>query len=176
MCLSTIYGVILNVDPEDSFVQFNVKKFGLFDVQGTFNAYSVTLDLEGSTIKRIEALVDSNSVFTDNSIRDRDLRSNDFLDSVNHSHISFYSEEPFDLSSKSIKGILKIKDISQFFTVPVDLDFKKDVRTNQNVLLISVKDFKLDRSKFGFSSFPFVISNEVLVNMNLIMKVYLEDF
>ena len=74
---------------------------------------------DNSQIERIEGRIDTNSIFTDNTIRDRDLRQKNFLNSPHFPSIVFVASGPIEVSDTSIKGKLIIKGHTKDVELPV---------------------------------------------------------
>jgi polyisoprenoid-binding protein YceI len=79
------------IDPTRSSVEFRAPTlWGLTNVTGRFERYEGTLDLHQNPA--IELKIDAASINTNLALRDRHLRSPDFFDAANHSHVSFVSD------------------------------------------------------------------------------------
>ncbi len=79
------------VDPARSSIEFRTPTlWGLATVKGRFDRYDGTLDLERSPA--IELTIDAGSINTNNSFRDKHLRSADFFDADNHARVRFASD------------------------------------------------------------------------------------
>src|ERR1700761_506714 len=79
------------IDPSRSRVEFRTPTlWGLAAVNGQFERYDGTLDLERSPA--IELTVDADSLNTKNGLRDRHLRSGDFFDAKSHPQVRFVSD------------------------------------------------------------------------------------
>lgn len=78
------------LDPERSSVEFRAGHFwGLLTVKGHFEKYEGRLDLGADPA--IELTIDTASVQTGHSKRDKHLRSADFFDAENHPQVRFVS-------------------------------------------------------------------------------------
>jgi len=79
------------IDPARSQVEFRTPTlWGLMTVKGRFERYDGRLDLRDQPM--IELTIDAASLDTNNSRRDRHLRSRDFFDVENHPEVRFVSE------------------------------------------------------------------------------------
>jgi polyisoprenoid-binding protein YceI len=79
------------IDPARSQVEFRTPTlWGLTTVKGRFERYDGTLDLWDQPT--IELTIDAASLDTNNSRRDRHLRSGDFFDVENHPEVHFVSD------------------------------------------------------------------------------------
>src|SRR4026208_1085988 len=84
---------ILNVDSGNTRVRFSVRWFGLIHVRGTFPGVRGTLEVPGNGGQpNVSIVVESRSVRTGISLRDRHLRGLRFLDSDRHPVIRFESD------------------------------------------------------------------------------------
>lgn len=111
-------------DRAHSQVQFSVTHLVISEVTGAFKDFDVTLtqdkdDFSGSTL---EATIKAASIFTDNDVRDKHLRSEDFFNAEKFPAISFKSTsfEKTGENSYKISGNLTIRDV----TKPIVLDAK----------------------------------------------------
>ena len=162
----------LYIDPVESSLEFRSTKLGFFEIEGSFDAFSGVFVLDDMThIKRIEGMVDVNSINTGNSIRDRALRRQDFFDLYQHPSILFIMDRPLVLSSQSavIKGGLNIKGNIQEVTIPVQIGFLKHKVTKQLVLSVKGK-LTLNRHDFDVSGHSLWIDDDVDISFNIIAK------
>jgi polyisoprenoid-binding protein YceI len=106
------------IDPASASVEFRVPNFyGLQHVEGQFEHFEGTLDLHKEPA--IELTIDADSLNTNNTQRDKHLRSADFFDVERHPHVRFVSDSA-DLDGEIliVRGPLHAAGE----TVPVDLD------------------------------------------------------
>ena len=79
------------IDPARSQVEFRTPTFwGLMSVRGRFERYHGTLDLREEPA--VELTIESASLDTGNSMRDKHLRSGDFFDVENQPQVRFVSD------------------------------------------------------------------------------------
>jgi polyisoprenoid-binding protein YceI len=79
------------IDPARSSVEFHSPTFwGLMTVKGHFEHYEGTLDLQRTPA--IELTIEAGSLNTNNKMRDKHLRSNEFFDVTDHPHVRFISD------------------------------------------------------------------------------------
>jgi polyisoprenoid-binding protein YceI len=104
-------------DPVHSQVQFSVTHMVVSEVQGRFNEFEVTLtqggpDFAGSTV---EATIKTATVNTENAMRDRHLRSDDFFNAEKFPLITFKSTkfEKTGDNTFAITGDLTIRDVTK---------------------------------------------------------------
>lgn len=146
---------------QGSTLTFKIGNFG-FDVKGTFNGFqgTVNFDPKNPANSNFEVSIDAGSVNTDNGMRDKHLKDQDYFDVKNYPRISFLSEKiaakngDYIINGKlTIKG--KSKEVSFPFTgVPTDNGF------------VFKGSFKINRKDFGIGGTS-TISNELEVNITV---------
>ena len=72
----------LTLDPANARVRFSVRWFGVITVRGSFGALRGTVEARNGSQPDVSIEVDSQSVKTGISLRDRHLRGMRFLDSI----------------------------------------------------------------------------------------------
>ncbi len=176
LCASLpLLATTLFVDPTQSVIKFSSKQLFGYHVNGEFLGYSVVIKLKDTkTIERIEAVIDSNSIFTDNSIRDRHLRQERFLDYKKYDFITFIAEGPILLTDSVVKGKLTIKGITKEIELPVLFEFLQSSATGQLVLSSTIDNIVLNRYDYNIKSFPGLINKDVNINIKLINRVYVQ--
>jgi polyisoprenoid-binding protein YceI len=112
------------VDAVHSFVLFSVQHLGIANTYGRFNDISgiVVFDRDNPSRSSVEVSVPVDSLDTNNSIRDKSLKSPDFFDAKQFPAMTFKSTR-VEGSGDALKvsGDLTIHGV----TKPVTVDFKK---------------------------------------------------
>jgi polyisoprenoid-binding protein YceI len=164
--------MLLQTDPTSSYIKFNAYPRIGSAVSGDFLAFTVLIKMSNSNvIDRIEAMIDTNSVFTDNSIRDRHLRVH-FLDYKSHEYLKFVAEGPIKISDTKVKGFLTIKNISREIELPVEFKFLQSKSTGQLVLSSKIKNFQLNRREYNINSWGMLIEDMIDIDIELINRIY----
>lgn len=90
-----------SVDPVHSTVKFSVSHLTISTVEGKFKEFSGTINTPGADFNnaKITFDVDVNSVTTDNDMRDKHLKSDDFFNAEKYPKMTFVST-----SFKKLKG------------------------------------------------------------------------
>ncbi|MBE32619.1 hypothetical protein CL647_00535 [bacterium] len=166
---------ILEVDPTKSYIKFTARHLIGGKVEGEFLAYSAIAKLKNSsTIERIEVMIDTNTIDTKHTIRDRHLRQPKFLDYKNHDYITFIAEGPISLTDTTITGILSIKGVLKEVEVPITFNFLKSKISGQLVLSSKVENFIINRSDYKVGGLSFLIRDKIIINIELINRVYVK--
>ena len=106
------------IDPTRSRIEFRTRTFwGLITVKGRFEHYDGTLDLRHEPA--VELTIDASSLDTNNTKRDKHLRSADFFDVENHPKLRFVSDSAkLDGERLTVSGRLYAAGKS----IPLNLD------------------------------------------------------
>jgi len=105
------------VDIVHSTVSFTVTYLTISEVEGTFKAYSGTLQSSATDFEdaAIEFSVDVNSINTDNDMRDKHLKSDDFFNAEKYPLMTFKSTTWKKVEGKNslLEGELTIRDVTK---------------------------------------------------------------
>lgn len=98
------------IDPGHSDIQFKVKHLAIANVSGSFNIFGGEIHNEGDdfTNALVQFHMDSASIDTNNAQRDKDLRSDIFLDAEKFPTISFNGTLTEENGSYRLTGDLTI--------------------------------------------------------------------
>jgi len=111
-----------NVDPAHSSAKFTVTHLVISEVEGNFKTFSGTLinTKPDFTDAKVDFTIDVNSVNTDNDMRDKHLKSDDFFNTEKYPNMLFKSTSMQKLSGNkyALTGNLTIRNV----TKPVKFD------------------------------------------------------
>ena len=140
------------IDPMHSKVGFEVPHLVISSVEGKFDQYEGTLNIDSKIEKsKVEISIDTNSVDTGVTKRDDHLRSPEFFDTKKFPKMTFTSTKVSQKDDEvTIVGNLKIKDKSKVVTlVAQNLGEVKDGYGNQKIAFKGKT--KINRKEFGLT-------------------------
>jgi polyisoprenoid-binding protein YceI len=112
------------IDPAHSRAQFTVRHFMISNIRGDFGAVTGTVEYDGKDVTkaRISATIDVNSIDTHVERRDTHLKSDDFLDAVNHPTMTFVSTSitPAGSGKYHMTGELTIRGVTKSVTFELE--------------------------------------------------------
>jgi polyisoprenoid-binding protein YceI len=115
--VGAIAGTSWTVDNVHSKVKFSVSHLVITEVEGSFNVYSGELRTSAPDLTNADVSfsVDVNSINTDNAMRDRHLKSDDFFNAEQYPTMSFTSTSWKQLNDQSyvLEGDLTIRDVTR---------------------------------------------------------------
>jgi polyisoprenoid-binding protein YceI len=84
---------VIDTEGAHAFIQFRVSHLGYSFVEGRFNTFQGTFSYDGANVAaaKIELTIDTKSVDSNHSARDKHLRSADFLNVDKHGKATFVS-------------------------------------------------------------------------------------
>ena len=111
------------VDAAHSKIRFSADYLVISDVDGEFTKFDGTITSAKDDFSDIKALItaDVNSVNTDNEMRDKHLKSDDFFNSEKFPQIKFESKSVKKIGTNKyiMSGELTIRDVTKKVEVPV---------------------------------------------------------
>ncbi len=175
LCFATPF----SLDISHSEVGFSVKHLMISNVKGKFGMFDGKLDFDvkSATFKFLSAVIDVDSVDTDNEKRDKHLKSPDFFDVKKSDEIKFVmtSYEKKSDSEGVMKGNLTIKNV----TKPVALDteiggvakgFKGETRVGFTL------NGKINRKDFGLTWNKVLETGGIAVGEMVKLNIEVEAF
>jgi polyisoprenoid-binding protein YceI len=153
-----------NLDPPQTTIQFKVKNMGMFNVKGGFEKFKGTLDFDETDItkSKVNVSIDTASINTGIDMRDKDLRSNNFLDVVKYPAMTFVSTM-VEMGTDALKvtGNLTIKGVTKQVVLKVE-----DPKSLQGGPKLGASaTATINRQEFGVSSGA-TIADEVFITIN----------
>ena len=171
LLFSSLHAELLQSVPMDSTIKFTAKKMDFLTVDGEFKAASVVIDMKNdTTIKRIEAKIDTNSISTGIKIRDRHLKDPHFFDSRKYLYINFSAKGPIKLTDKKIKGELNIRNKMKVVDIPVSMNLTQDKKTKEKTITIQSEGFKINRAEFDVNGLSWLVNDTVDVSLFIVAK------
>ncbi len=111
------------IDPARSSVAFHSPTFwGLMTVKGHFERYEGTLDLQSTPA--IELTIEAASLNTNNKMRDKHLRSDDFFDVTDHPQVRFVSDNA-TLDGERLKVSGQLYAAGQSMPLALDAELRR---------------------------------------------------
>ena len=146
-----------------SAVTFQAKNMGI-GVTGHISGLTAEVQFNPGNlaIASIEASVDATSISTDNSSRDGHLKESEFFDTGHYPRIIMKSVSFKHRSGSNYTGFfnLTIKNKTKLIELPFTFAQKGSAQTFKG-------RFKINRLDFGVGDSSFILSNEVVVNIDL---------
>jgi polyisoprenoid-binding protein YceI len=109
---SSIFASTFEIDASHSKVAFKVKHMAITNTYGTFTKYNAKIeyDVKSKKLTKLEAIINANSINTEDVKRDKHLRSKEFFDTKKFPTISFNlisTTNDEAIGELTIKGITK---------------------------------------------------------------------
>jgi polyisoprenoid-binding protein YceI len=158
------------IDPNHSAAQFSVRHLGVSTVRGAFTKVTGTAKHDAADPSRdsLEATIDANSVDTRVEMRDKDLRSHNFLDVQKYPSITFHSKQAKVTGAGKLEftGDLTIHGVTKEVVLDVDGPSApiKDPWGNQRIGASA--STKITRQDFGVNGAPGVVGDEITITID----------
>jgi polyisoprenoid-binding protein YceI len=160
---------IYQIDPVHSEVSFHVRHLGLSKVYGRFVDYKGTILLDGQDASKssVNISIDASSINTENSMRDKDLRSSNFFDTGNFPTVTFQSVAVKGLAKDKfeVTGDLSIHGVTKRITIPITAT--GTMSTPREVRAGFEGSITLSRYDYGISFLPGVVGEEVSITLGI---------
>lgn len=158
------------IDPNHTAAQFSVKHLGVSTVRGAFTKVTGTAKYDPADPSKdsLEATIDANSVDTRVEMRDKDLRSPNFLDVQKYPTITFHSKQVKVVGPGKLQfaGDLTIHGVTKEVVLDVDGPSApiKDPWGNQRIGTSA--STKITRQDFGVNGAPGVVGDEITITID----------
>ena len=159
------------IDPNHTAAQFSVRHLGVSTVRGAFAKVSGSAQHDSADPSKdtLEATIDANSVDTRVEMRDKDLRSPNFLDVQKYPTLTFHSKQTKVAGPGKllITGDLTIHGTTKEVVLDVDGPSApiKDPWGNQRIGASATT--KIKRQDFGITSLPGVVGDEITITIDV---------
>jgi polyisoprenoid-binding protein YceI len=164
---------IWQLDSPHASAQFAVRHLGISTVRGAFTKVSGTVQYDPANPEKtsIQASIAASSVDTRFEMRDRELRSADFLDVEKYPTITFASKkvEAAGAGKLKITGDLTIHGITK--EVVLDTEGPSAILTDPsgNKRMGASATTKINRNDFGVSGLPGTVGDEISIMLDVEM-------
>jgi polyisoprenoid-binding protein YceI len=158
------------IDPMHSSAQFAVTHLGVSTVRGAFTKVtgSANFDPNEPSKGSLEASIDASSVDTRVDMRDKDLRSPNFLDVEKYPTITFHSRQIKRTGEGKLQivGDLTIHGVTKEVVLDVDGPTApiKDPYGNRRIGASAAT--KINRKDFGVNGAPGVVGDEISITID----------
>lgn len=158
------------IDPNHSAAQFAVRHMGISTVRGAFTKVSGTVKFDSADPSKsvIDVMIDPASVDTRVEMRDKDLRSPNFLDVGKYPSMTFKSKK-VDLAGGHmlVTGDLTIHGVTKEVVLEVDgpTPAIKDPRGNSHIGASATT--KVNRKDFGVNGAPTMVGDEIAITLDV---------
>jgi len=159
------------IDPNHSAAQFSVRHLGVSTVRGAFTKVSgtATHDPADPSKDTLEATIQASSVDTRVDMRDKDLRSPNFLEVEKYPTITFHSKQTklAGAGKLQITGDLTIHGVTKEVVLDVDGPSAaiKDPWGNQRIGASA--STKINRKDFGVNGAPGVVGDDISITIDV---------
>lgn len=146
----------LVIDSKASQVAFTIKHLGVLNVDGKFGRFDGSITFKKGKPQYIESIIDVASIGTNDSVRDRTIVSEGYLDAESFPLISFVSKA---ISENTIIGVLRIKNVEKQIEMLYSID--------ENSFLIISTTLSRAKFKLDFGAMNGLIGDKISVNLKL---------
>jgi len=161
------------IDPAHSAAQFSVRHLGISTVRGAFTKVSGSAQLDEANPGKssVQATIEAASVDTRVEMRDKDLRSPNFLDVEKYPTITFQSKkvEAAGQGKLKVTGDLTIHGVSK--EVVLDVDGPSDAMKDPwgNMRRGASATTKISRKDFGVNGAPMAVGDDITITLDVEM-------
>ena len=160
-------------DDTHSEITFKIRHLMISSVKGEFKEFDATIETENEDFSnaKVNAVIKTDSIFTNNADRDNHLRSADFFNAENHPEITFEGTafEKLDEDNYQLKGDLTMNGVTKNIALEVEFGGVAQDPFGNTKAGFSLSG-KLNRTDFGLNwnqaleTGGVLVSEEVKVN------------
>jgi len=144
-------------------VSYEIKNMGI-NTSGVFEKMQADIDFDEQHLatSSIEAYVETASLNSDNAMRDKHLKSEDYFDAVKYPHITLKSLSFKHKGGNNYTGVFNvtIKDKTKALEVPFTY-------TDSGSAAVFKGAFKINRLDFGVGGSSLVLANEATISVTV---------
>jgi polyisoprenoid-binding protein YceI len=159
-----------NIDPAHSSAQFAVRHLGISTVRGEFRKVSgsATYDQANPGKTTIEATIDATTVDTRVDMRDKDLRSPNFLDVEKYPTITFKSKRTDSAGAGKLKitGDLTLHGVTKEVVLDVDGPTAPVKDPRGNFHMGASASTKISRKDFGVNGATGMVGDDLTITID----------
>ena len=167
-----------DVDPAHSAAQFSVRHLGISTVRGEFSKVTgkVQVDEKDATKSQIDVTIDVNTLDTREPNRDKDVKSENFLDAAKYPTMTFKSKNISAVAEGKLKmtGDLTIHGVTREVTFDVDGPSPAIKDPWGNLRRGAQATAKINRKDFGVSWNKVMDNGGMVVGDELTITIDLE--
>jgi polyisoprenoid-binding protein YceI len=173
LSLSAVGQDTWQIDPPHASAQFSVRHLGISTVRGAFTKVSGTVLYDAADLGKssIQTTIDATSVDTRVEMRDKDLRSANYLDVGKYPTIAFKSRriEAAGAGRLKVTGDLTIHGVTKEVVLDVDGPSApiKDPWGNQRMGASATT--KINRMDFGVAGAPGLVGDDITITLDIEM-------
>src|SRR5579862_7664778 len=160
------------IDPNHSAAQFSVRHLGVSTVRGAFTKVSGTAKYDPADPSKttLDATIDAKSVDTRVEMRDKDLRSANFLDVEKYPAITFKSKQvkPAGAGKLQMTGDLTIHGVTKEVVLDVDgpgAPIPDPMHMGKQRIGASATA-KINRKDFGVNGAPSMVGDDITITID----------
>jgi len=165
-----------NLDKAHSSVSFTVVHMLVSEVTGRFGDFSIAFasSKEDFSDGSVDVVIKTNSVNTDNTNRDNDLKSGNFFSAEKFPEIRFKSDlfEKVEGNKYKITGDLTIRDVTK--KVTFDAEYRGSVKTQRGTVIAWKASTTINRFDYGLKWNRMVDTGGLVVGETVTIHVVLE--
>jgi polyisoprenoid-binding protein YceI len=161
-----------HLDGPHSAAQFSIRHLGISTVRGTFTKVSGEANYSPSDLSKssVSVTIDASSVDTRVEMRDKDIRSEHFLDVAKYPTITFKSKSIQEAGPGKLKivGDLTIHGVTKEVALDVDgpsAPIKNPMGPGQRMGAAATT--KINRQDFGMTNMSGVVGDEVNIQIDV---------
>lgn len=158
-----------SVDVHHSSVGFSIKHMMISNVKGKFKAFSGTLEFDANKFVSLSALIEVNSIDTNEPKREQHLLSPDFFDEGNYPNISFRMTS---YDNNIIVGDITIRDVTK--SIKLDTEVHGLISSSGKKHLGFTMTGKLNRKDFGLNWNSIIEAGGVAVGEEVKLMIDIE--